>query len=590
MKLHQKGHERKILFRVLFSLFVLLPWAAHAQNPVEEQEWGSFSAAFRLISKNDEITIIAEDAPFLQVLTKQTGEKLKKDIQFAGVSERYKLVSNAYDYSHNIEGKTLVLKKNYTDIRDLPFVSFDEVCIALEQIERSLARLNPPGPQLSFPNSAFFQFLDTLTIEQVDILQTPRPMNTVTMQQQQLLQTVCAKEYMQTYATLSRINNWYLKQLVQPETMFRWIEVMPETSSILILDGPLGFRGGRVQKGLSHGFVFASGGPSDLVGARYSTPGRRPGFASGLFLHSWDAAQTKMWKDALTDLIDPTVPTPEVFPSPPPAERVTIGKVVERLNARAVDGETYQVDAAFAMKPVCVFGLEHSAPRSICQSLATLYGLELTQPQEKVFRIGPPRPPRVRNYDDVIKVMRRCFPEPYQRYYHAQLEERITFLRKPENMPDFAKKLTSRDAKNPLITHFLTSQTAAYLRYAIYDIAVQRLRAEIEPRLKIAENGLLKFSDAGVEAQRFFTLLCLVEVFRNFNPKSDALTTTPGITNTEFGTWFAQFDSLMLQVKTDKERTGAILTILDAQGKGVLFEKVLSGRPRPNPSPPASAP
>src|SRR5262249_30613535 len=163
----------------------------------------------------------------------------------------------------------------------------------------------------------------------------------------------------------------------------------------------------------------------------------------------------------------------------------------------------YQVDPALATKPICLFGMENAPPHAVFQSLAMLYALDIAQTETTVFRLIPPRPPRVRGYNDVLPVLRRCFPDPYQRFYHAHIKARMAFLAKPENRPDFAKRLVYHDPNDALLPHFYADQSAPYVRYAIYDTVVQRLRAEVEHRLKEAEKGTLKFRDAGVEAQRF---------------------------------------------------------------------------------------
>jgi hypothetical protein len=602
MKRLCKGYGMGHAFRILFSLFAYFLFYASgsiAQTPASRSEWTNFSSAFSHLAAREKVTILMEDSPFRDRLTPEKLEKLLTDHKSDDALKRCQAVADAFDYECTREGNILILRKRYSDIKDLPFVSYEEARIALDNIERSLAPWNPPGPTLYHPHSAFFQFLHSLTPEQLELLkyktlpnpfpnQPPplqpvtRPMTIFTPEQRQLLRTVCIKEYMQTYATLERINTWYLKQLTKPDTVFRWVETVPETPTILVLDGPLGLNGRRVQKGISHGFEFQSGGPSDLWNPQYTTPGNRPGFGTSAFIWNWDAAQTKMFKDALTDLIDRTVPTPEVQPAPAPAQRLTLAQAVERLTARAGDGESYEVDPALATKPVCLFALENAPTRAIFDSLAALYALDIAQPQEKVFRLIPPRPPRVRGYNDVLTVLRRCFPEPYQRYYHAQFEARMAFLKKPENQSDFATRISGDAAAAHVLRSHYANRAAPYLRHAIYDIAVQRLRAEVEPRLAKSAEGVLKFSEAGGEAQRFLTMLCLIETFVRLDPTSAPLTTVPGVADGSFGTWFEQFDSLMIQadVTVNSEGSGGIVTILNARGERVFDIGLGGGPPR----------
>jgi|GEM_PF-3836526 hypothetical protein len=549
---------RSFAFLSLFLLFCLLSTVVVFSQPPNNNYLSQFDTAFTTLAQQQRVTIVCEDSPQHLTLTPQQFQNLQKELQSAEPEKHLSLIAIAYDYEAKKRGNVVTLQKRFSDINDLPFVTFEETLTACKNIEHRLKRFDPPGRSLMYSDSVLMQFTKSLTDQQVNRVQQQTPVSSLlSPEQRQLLRQVCAKVLMIPYTQLERTYTWYFKRLSDPATQFQWIYVVPKTPQILILDGPLGSNGLRVQKALSHGFVFTSGGASSL-----RNPAAKVGIGSSLFIYDWTEQDVKDWQDCLTDLPDITAPKPGSTLPPRSSQSQTLSQIADRLNQRASGQRVYAVDSELASKPVCLFGEENTMPEQIAEAVAHVYSLAVARTETET-KITIPEPPRLRGYEDVQKTLRTYFPAPYLRYYRAQFLKRVEFLKRPENLSESLKRVPGLAEHTFHYTHPARRQ----LEEEMYQTVVYHLRVALEPKIKNASDGKVAFRDAGVDVQRLFTLLCLMESLPQLEESSAQAALPYGAADPDFPNWLERLDNLVIEATVSPDRLRVVLNIWDATGE-----------------------
>lgn len=365
----------------LLPLALLCPAGAQdkpvASNPliqITPQQASSFAAAFTALSRQAQITIVAEDQPLYPTFAaapasspaRRAAASLSLKKEGEALSTLLPKLAAAYDYDVVPSGKAFLLKKRYTDAADLPSVTIKECAFALEEANRNTNLFNPNFPNDEIDNSsAIKDLVYSLTPGQLEAMGDNKggvPVASLLPVQQQEVQQFVMHLYVQK--PLQRLPSIVgtLNLVCAGDTRFGWRYFPQMNARLFGYDAPFGYKGFQIlSKPNQVKMHLANGMEIQPVPVEGEPP---PTLATAM---------------QLTSASDPTDPTPVPANAPPPAPPVSssLADILTRMNACAADGLKVTVEPYLAPKQATVFGEEAATPRQEVAALAEVYGLRV---------------------------------------------------------------------------------------------------------------------------------------------------------------------------------------------------------------------
>ena len=321
------------------------------------QEASVFQDALRAISTQAHITIIAEDAPLHpRAFGKAIAPPNTDAVEVLGK------VADAYDYDVSQVGPVFVLKKRYTDPRDLPAITLEECTQALNDVAQALDAMNPDqGHDLAaFRLQRMQELVASLSPEQLQAMQaktadTGLPLASLNDQQQ-----ACFRQF---------VGNLYLG--LTDDQAHSALGYLRQTPKITL-------RVQKIHRDL-HNTTQTVAGPETETWTQETALG-------------YDA-QDFLPQPSFHPLGDippaPDDPTPlliEARPEPGSGAEgyTTLEKAVSALGAgdksktdSKTGGRKFAVDPALRSKPISVYGAGQVKSEQMLTALANVYGLRV---------------------------------------------------------------------------------------------------------------------------------------------------------------------------------------------------------------------
>ena len=340
-----------------------------------------FQTSIDALAAQGHVAIVAEGVPFHRTLTDAQTFRFSKE---APLSVMLPILADAYDCDVEYRNKVYLLKKRYSDVRDLPAVTLEEYGQAVQDI---LIVLRPFAINTEFPvrdnalNHVLPDLAAMLTPEQMQALHD-RKLAVATLTQEQ------------------KAKVWQFVYYFYAQTPFEEAE-----------EAAFQFKGapkasvGVDQKGTSlfgrafHPFVYQT----------LSYDGQS-------VLRSFDNGTVAMVSPSGVTLNDPVLP-PEEAGETGKAAPLTLAEEVAALNKRGLHAA---VDAALRVKPISIAGAGNATPGQILQALANIYGLRVTEPdgKDKTVRITRPLFRVPLEAAALPECIWHVVPEPLQRAIH----------------------------------------------------------------------------------------------------------------------------------------------------------------------------
>lgn len=350
-------------------------------------------------------------------------------------------IADAFDYAAEPRGGIFLLRKRYRDPEDMPEVTLEECRLALEDVLRVTAPLNPGLSRPGRSNTRLDEFIKVLSPDQIKQMRTGLPISQFSPAQRAAVWQVACHLYVErsvdsVQEALRRIN-----QATRKEAAFCFTE--------------------RKQKRLFGYETLSESAP------------RRPvfhGLAAGdaVFGKRPEASDARRRQEA-----------PPVKAAPENVTR-TLREWAESLNERgrrtASGALPAAVEDALAAKTATIIGCEREPPDRVLQALADLYGLRLQtdyaagtgKPEPTGYRLTRFRPRAARSMADLAEQLSRVFPAPLVR------------------------------AAQP---YSLIRHENFFKVRRLGKTALRQLRERVEPKITAAKNRRAPLSDCGEEAR-----------------------------------------------------------------------------------------
>ncbi len=367
---------------------------ARAQTPAPDltgikvhlgtSESRTFQSSINALATQSHSAIIAEGIPFHPALPANQASRFSKE---APLSVMLPALAAAYDYDVEYRNKVYLLRKRYSDIRDLPAVTLEECTQATQDI---LTVLRPFAVSTQFPiqdhalNGVIPELAATLTPEQMQALHDRKlAVATLTPEQKAKVWQFVFYFYAQTPFEKTE------------ETAFQ-LKAAPKAS---VGVDPNGF----VLYGASfHPFCYRT--------LSYEGKSVLRSFVQG--------GESITTSHGVGTMVAPALPPEEAeAPDKPIPAPVTLAQEVAALNTRGLHAA---VDVALCVKTVSIAGDGNATPRQVLQALADVYGLRVTEPsgKDKTVQLTRPTFQVPLEATALPQCVWRVVPEPLQRIIH----------------------------------------------------------------------------------------------------------------------------------------------------------------------------
>lgn len=448
-----------------------------------------FLDALGVLAAQAGVAFVAEGEPLSPVLSGMKAQDLPSGT--ATLSATVAKLAAAYDYRAERRGNVFVLKKRYTDPKDLPGVTLEECRLSMRDALHLLAPFSPgftsPAPS---QDPRIKWLIASLTAEQLRAMaDRPRglPVAVLDARQQAQIWRFALHIYVQYPERDAKAALAQLDCVLDPKTTFGWGD--QDGQRVFGYEGPLATaRGPRVSfcPLLDQG-TSAVAGPDGTLRLSLTNPP--------------DAGAT-----------DSPVPLPAARRA---ALGTTLGAAVALLNARPGGAAKLAVDEALSAKPVTVVGAEAAPPAAVLRALADVYGLLVKEEKEEggdVLRVTRYRRRAVTDVAGLPDALRRVFPEPLVRALRVDDLDAVRAQRRDDLSRTASKKAGETGADPPAMPLNRESGLATAIRHqerfrlqrqlgaapdALRVAAVRLLKAGVEPRLKVAPGGRVALGALG---------------------------------------------------------------------------------------------
>jgi hypothetical protein len=495
----------------------------------------NFDTAFKELTPDGRVTILAEGSPFISELEeKQFGDLVKslsresatKDtILSVNFDLALEKIASAFDYEVRETGSetkaVYCLTKRYSNVDDLPDVTSGEALHSMMQIRKATRYFNTtPDPRAdNFPAKQLVLSLDS---SHFAALKNGISVSKLSNDQQKMIQQWGIQAYLGSAQDTSERAVFFLKGAQREDSVFRWMKSNDLNTVFLGCEGRfLNLPGPKNQYILSHGFYAQFlDGPSVLP------------LPNGLFVIS-EITNSKMpitarqkYQNLLSSvsvngvLQDPTsLEAPEnkkkPLDKPTPPYVLSLGDLCKGRNSRADAENKVECDPVLASKTVSLIGGKEAKTEDLVRAAAMIYGLQVKhQTGSRSLLLTTNDMGRLRTIEEVKKAVEDQFPQPWLRLLKGnakRIEGKLVEQEKaqPGYRPDdrFNKlRQTSIELKSPLLA-----------QRNIYNAAIRRLRILVEPRIAQSPIKQASLPEGNEEEHQLLALLILSNWLMNFD-------------------------------------------------------------------------
>lgn len=359
------------------------PASANIKVHLSAAERQTFQSSLDALAAQSHSAIVAEGVPFHPTLPAGQTSRFSKETP---LSVMLPALAAAYDYDVEYRNKVYLLRKKYSDIRDLPAVTLEECTQATQDI---LTVLRPFAINTEFP-------IRGMALVKV----MPELAATLTPEQMQALHD--RKLAVAALTPEQKAKVWQFVFYFYAQTPFEAAE-----------EAAFDFKGApRASVGVDpNGYTFSGASFHPFCYRTLSYEGKS---VLRSFVRGGEIISIS---HGIGTTVGPALPPEEPeAPGAAPAP-VTLAQEVAALNTRGLHAT---VDAALRVKPVSLAGDDSATPKQILQSLADIYGLRVMEPSGKDKTVQLTRPVFRVPLDAAAlpECVWRVVPEPLQRAVH----------------------------------------------------------------------------------------------------------------------------------------------------------------------------
>ena len=509
-----------MLCRVILSIFALFVGLSAA--PVRAQNTPAQAAAnpvvrlvpagvqtladaLRSISQQTGAAFVCEGKPFrvrnlpaplLPVIAKWPQNGLP-------LNDAVSQIADAYDYEAEQNGNVFLLRKRYTNPRDLPDLPAEELRLSLRDAVRASSDLFVPDISEGKKQAAFVQkFYQTLTPAQIRRLtggddgRADLPVSALTPAQKQMIQGLVLRRHIETITG-------------GPEKMLTALREYDQTTTAF---GEAMVRGGKSEAVRALCCLVRENGKTAPVPF---APTSRVRF---------DFFERIVFPVPHTDApLDRTAPTPLDFgtngdPLPPPEETGPNTYSLQTL-ADALKPSRFAAHEALAQKSVTVVGITTDNAEAIWRAAGLVYGFRAVRTEEG----GPllllrPRARVARTFAELNEAVFSAFPFPLIRLCQGADEAADKAAKVPKRAPltgNDAADMETLEAELRASIHALLVHEKA--NQAVQEEALRRFRVWLDAPLKASNSngtGRVLYRDLPPKAHDLWTLALMIAEMR----------------------------------------------------------------------------
>jgi hypothetical protein len=457
-----------------------------------KEEARIFRDALKAVATQAHVTLVAEGEPLKLTLPKEEVQDFPEgDVALPEIVAK---LAAAFDYSAESQGNVFVLRKRYSDPRDLPGVTLQECALAVQDVMRVASALNPRVPPRRYGGTRHplaGELIATLTPEQLQAMQDKE------------LRVADLTPRLQ--AQVWRIALYYYVQypMDDAERVLKRINQITKTDPVFCQKDAYGLQ--RL-----FGYEIAAGPQGRSLFLPLSHPNQvRTG--SGWIQVMLPPAAKKAPTAPPSDPTDP-LPSDATESTGITLENSTLETVTAALSARRDSPAKMVVDAALAAKPITVVGQDFTPSTQVLTALADAYGLRVKAEDDGTLRLTRRLFKVATNASDLPEAVRRVFPEPFLRALQGRKLAALTSQPPDEARPSDRQRAEQdgdETQPNPMSQEAVIAkrkkqeerlkqiQQIRNAPYALRNAAVQRLRTIIEPKLKAAPDARVAMSSLG---------------------------------------------------------------------------------------------
>lgn len=440
---------------------------AVAAVTLSRQEVSVFQDALRAVSMRAHITIVAEDSP----LRPRVFGKAPVIPPNTSAVEALGKIADAYDYGISRVGLVFVLKKRYTDPRDLPAVTLDECTQSLRDVAQALDAMNP-DPMVDssrFSHQRMQELVASLSTEQIQAMQAKTADAGLPLASLNSFQQNAFRQF---------VGNLYLG--ASDDSIHSALGYLRQSPQITL----------RVQK--IH---------RNLHRSARTTAGTETQTWTQETVLGYDAVDVLPQPNfhPFTDLPpapdDPTPPLTEARPAPGSGAEgyTTLEKAVSFLGTGS---KKSAVDAALRSKPVSVYGMGWVKPDALLSALADVYGLRVGEDDKGRKTLSRPLFILPLTLADLPNAVCRAMPQPLLRTL-PDGDWKRDLLEEQKAIQGMRPEPNRTAAERVLLTRLdMQTSTAQLVMFARPD----RLHREAVSRLQMAVDAQLTAQSTSEEA------------------------------------------------------------------------------------------
>jgi hypothetical protein len=507
-----------VVLGVLASVWFCPSQPALAQQKKAEVslvEASNFASALKALATRCHVAFVIEGKPLKTDLnSEEVKEILRKG---SSADETIKQIADAFDYTAlKFSSTVYVLKKRYSAPYDLPFVTFEECRLAIQDV---FTLLRPFNAETVSPNEPRLKrFVASLTPEQTQLLQDKElglPIGQLSPEQREQIWRVVLFLFAQRPLDKVREVESQANCVAGPKAAVGW-----RTLKDMRLFGYEGFRGG-VERPDAATTYFRP----------LSHPDRVWSLANGALL--FPSSQ------GLSDNADLTAPERPVAPVPSGEvlETVSLRVATSRIDSASRTADKVlrvTVEDALAEKPVTIVHPEATAPETLVRAMASAYGLTIETEEGGTLCIVRCPLPRVQDITALAGALRQAIPEPFLRAigWQDMLDWESETREIDQRLPELQHALEQAAGNSPLdekyvaalhkrIAEMASRKSALMAQYhsgkgntrLMRIQAVKRLRAGLEPLLKDKPSEKIPFLELGAQERAALRLVLMTDLW-----------------------------------------------------------------------------
>jgi hypothetical protein len=487
----------KVFFQCCGFLVLFTPGPVNSepQNPVQSR---TLAGALAELAARSNVSFIVEGVP---LRSEMSDDSLKEIAATTSLLSRIHKIAKTFDYSVINQGNVYGLQKRYTDPRDLPVLSSEEVALettrALSVIDRFC-----PHESAAEHRSAGQRFVEELSTPNLrSLMNNDLKFVSLNSAARQSAMQLATHESLNSSRGLLAEADSYLGPQSQ-SVVFKW-----EMPADFLYHTPIFESKTPAQP--FFGFHISSRSYTD---PKYFVPlsgmyAKYSGFRGGTIYLEFHFADTPEVKD----FSDPSAPESDI--SSTDMHAITLQQAVAVFNTDSKGLQSISIDAGLESKTVMIIGSQHATLLQNIQMIATLYGLGVKAGSSNghhTYRLTMPLFTMPTQYADIQESLQSTVPVSLYRELH--LGELVTnSVEDPRDKHDpnqdteesidelKAAMQKARSQKGFDISVDLTSVPSK-----IHIAAIAHLRRLVEPKLKPSANTEISLMSLDRESKDAF--------------------------------------------------------------------------------------